>query len=226
MAAASGALVAAPAHADSAADGSAARSPGVISGNVAQLPVHLPVNACGNTVSVVGLLNPAAGNTCTAAGASAGARGGSDDAVPDGAAGGAPGTSEARSETKGSPGVLSGNGLQLPVDLPVQASGNTVNVVGVLNPAIGNTATTGTGDRPELPGSPDRPETPEPRPTSPPRQHPVTEPAAAAPVASRQPVMTLAHTGADLTAPGVLGSAALILGGAALYRRFRPGAQR
>lgn len=39
-------------------------SPGVASGNVVQAPVHVPVNACGNTVSVVGLLNPAFGNTC------------------------------------------------------------------------------------------------------------------------------------------------------------------
>lgn len=44
--------------------GSAAQSPGIGSGNVVQIPVNAPVNACGNTVSVVGLLNPAAGNTC------------------------------------------------------------------------------------------------------------------------------------------------------------------
>src|SRR6188472_267838 len=53
-----------PAHADSAANGVAAGSPGLISGNGVQLPVHLPVNLCGNTVDVVGVLNPAAGNTC------------------------------------------------------------------------------------------------------------------------------------------------------------------
>ncbi|MDX3803790.1 chaplin, partial [Streptomyces sp. AK04-3B] len=53
-----------PAHADSAANGVAAGSPGLISGNGVQLPVHLPVNLCGNTVNVVGVLNPAAGNTC------------------------------------------------------------------------------------------------------------------------------------------------------------------
>ncbi|GAA3291047.1 hypothetical protein GCM10020295_06880 [Streptomyces cinereospinus] len=39
-------------------------SPGVISGNTVQLPVHVPVNVCGNTVNVVGLLDPAAGNRC------------------------------------------------------------------------------------------------------------------------------------------------------------------
>lgn len=52
------------AAADSGAQGAAAQSPGVLSGNVIQAPVHVPVNACGNTISVIGLLNPAFGNTC------------------------------------------------------------------------------------------------------------------------------------------------------------------
>ncbi|MGC5411996.1 chaplin, partial [Streptomyces sp. DT225] len=52
------------AHADAGAAGGASNSPGVISGNSVQIPVHVPVNVCGNSVSVVGLLNPAAGNAC------------------------------------------------------------------------------------------------------------------------------------------------------------------
>ncbi|MFF9409281.1 chaplin ChpH [Streptomyces anandii] len=52
------------AAADSGAQGAAVHSPGVISGNVVQVPVHVPVNVCGNTISVIGLLNPAFGNTC------------------------------------------------------------------------------------------------------------------------------------------------------------------
>ncbi|MFI9583061.1 chaplin [Streptomyces sp. NPDC052236] len=52
------------AHADSNAEGGAAGSPGVLTGNVAQVPVDVPVIACGNTVNVVGLLNPAMGNSC------------------------------------------------------------------------------------------------------------------------------------------------------------------
>src|SRR5690349_9121520 len=52
------------AAADSGAHGAAAHSPGVLSGNVLQVPVHVPVNVCGNTVNVIGLLNPAFGNTC------------------------------------------------------------------------------------------------------------------------------------------------------------------
>ncbi|MDO0927655.1 chaplin [Streptomyces sp. TG1A-8] len=50
--------------ADAGAEGAAVGSPGVLSGNVVQVPVHIPVNVCGNTVNVVGLLNPAAGNVC------------------------------------------------------------------------------------------------------------------------------------------------------------------
>ncbi|MEW2577211.1 chaplin [Streptomyces syringium] len=46
------------------ANGNAQNSPGIASGNVVQVPVKVPVNLCGNTVSVVGLFNPAAGNVC------------------------------------------------------------------------------------------------------------------------------------------------------------------
>ncbi|AXG82062.1 chaplin [Streptomyces paludis] len=52
------------AAADAGAGATAVGSPGVLSGNVLQVPVHLPVNLCGNSIDVVGLLNPAFGNTC------------------------------------------------------------------------------------------------------------------------------------------------------------------
>lgn len=45
-----------------AANGAATNSPGVISGNTAQVPVHVPVNFSGNTINVGGVLNPAFGN--------------------------------------------------------------------------------------------------------------------------------------------------------------------
>lgn len=56
--------MAAPAFADAGAEGAAIGSPGVLSGNVVQVPVHIPVNVCGNTVNVIALLNPAFGNKC------------------------------------------------------------------------------------------------------------------------------------------------------------------
>ncbi|WP_338695060.1 chaplin [Streptomyces sp. Q6] len=44
------------------ADGKAVKSPGVGSGNLIQAPIHIPVNAVGNTATVIGALNPTFGN--------------------------------------------------------------------------------------------------------------------------------------------------------------------
>ncbi|WP_447038300.1 chaplin [Streptomyces sp. DSM 118878] len=50
--------------ADAGTEGIATKSPGALSGNVVQAPIHIPVNVCGNTVNAGGLLNPAFGNKC------------------------------------------------------------------------------------------------------------------------------------------------------------------
>ncbi|MCX4808013.1 chaplin [Streptomyces sp. NPDC058682] len=52
------------ASADANAEGFAVGSPGVLSGNVVQIPIHIPINLCGNSINVIGALNPAAGNVC------------------------------------------------------------------------------------------------------------------------------------------------------------------
>ncbi|MFE1440311.1 chaplin family protein [Streptomyces sp. NPDC058739] len=206
--AASGAMAAAgAAHADSAADGTTAGSPGAVSGNSIQLPVHIPVNACGNTVNVVGLLNPAVGNACANT---------SGPAHPDGPPPGA----AAGGETEGSPGVISGNGVQLPVELPVNLSGNSLNAVGIGNPALGNESVNTPG-RPQPPVKPEQPVEPE-RPTEaerprPPRSHRGTPPAPEHDTAGNS---ALAHTGTDATLPAAA-AGALLLGGLALHRGFR-----
>ncbi|GAA1909855.1 chaplin [Streptantibioticus ferralitis] len=46
------------------AAGFAVGSPGILSGDVVQVPVNIPINVCGNTFNAVGLLNPAIGNVC------------------------------------------------------------------------------------------------------------------------------------------------------------------
>ncbi|MBO8185664.1 chaplin family protein [Streptomyces spirodelae] len=129
MAAAGGllAMSGGTAFADSGAHGGSANSPGVLSGNTVQAPVNVTVNVCGNTVNVVGVLNPASGNGC-----GNGSRGG-DGPSPQGGHG-----AHAGGSAHGSPGVGSGNTAQVPVDVPVNACGNTVDVVGALNPAHGN----------------------------------------------------------------------------------------
>ncbi|WP_107499162.1 chaplin [Streptomyces uncialis] len=56
--------IAAPAVADAGATGAAIGSPGVLSGNVVQVPIHIPVNVCGNSINIIALLNPSFGNVC------------------------------------------------------------------------------------------------------------------------------------------------------------------
>ncbi|MFJ2777237.1 MULTISPECIES: chaplin [unclassified Kitasatospora] len=158
--AAGGVLASAAGYAYAGADaqGVAAGSPGVASGNSVQVPIEVPINACGNTVDVIGLLNPAYGNHCAnvsghPGGAGSGHAGsgtaGSGNAGSGHAGSGSAGAGQASSgqtasgasasgTAAGSPGVLSGNSVQAPVDIPVNACGNTVDVVGVGNPAFGN----------------------------------------------------------------------------------------
>ncbi|MFF4505196.1 chaplin family protein [Streptomyces sp. NPDC001401] len=214
-----------PAYAAAAADGATADSAGVTSGNTAQLPVHLPANVCGNTANVVGLLNPAAGNSCSNKGA-----------VGKHAADG----SAAHGSGEDSPGVISGDTVQLPVHLPVNASGNTGNVVGADDVAADDESTNNSG------GHACSCSKPEPKPTVPAQVHPqpVTVPAKvhpqpaavppkahpqsapAQPAAPRKAVASLADTGTDQTLPAAVASAALVLGGAAIRRRFRAGPVR
>ncbi|MGC9501481.1 chaplin family protein [Streptomyces sp. WG7] len=142
MAAATGVFAAAggTAHADSGAYGSSSGSPGVLSGNTVQAPVHVPVNVCGNTVDVIGVLNPAMGNSCANQG------GGTSDGYGD--SGGRPGSdggSHADGHATDSPGVASGNHVEAPIHVPVNVCGNSVDVVGALNPATGNDCGNGGG---------------------------------------------------------------------------------
>ncbi|MGC0423406.1 chaplin [Embleya sp. AB8] len=52
------------ASATSEAEGAAVDSPGVVSGNNIQVPLHVPINLCGNSIDIVGILNPTFGNFC------------------------------------------------------------------------------------------------------------------------------------------------------------------
>ncbi|MEV0491570.1 chaplin [Streptomyces atratus] len=246
MAAAGGvlALSGGYAHADAGAADDVSNSPGVLSGNSVEIPIDVPVNVCGNSVSVVGLLNPAAGNACgNGSGNSASGRHGSG-AQASGAqasgrhaaagrgmgdltreyragtgkhrAGGNESVSGATAEghAKGSPGVLSGNTIQVPVDVPVNACGNSVTVGGLLSHATGTTCendadvSTPPVDVPVTPLTPLTPEKPG---VPAPRAVPNT------------PAPQLAHTGADGLDPLVPAGAGLLLAGAGtvLYRRSR-----
>ncbi|MFC5721445.1 chaplin [Streptomyces gamaensis] len=64
--AAGGAVMGSAGSAVAAADaeGMVAGSPGILSGDAIQVPIHLPLNLCGNSIDIIGLLNPTFGNTC------------------------------------------------------------------------------------------------------------------------------------------------------------------
>ncbi|MEH0406124.1 chaplin [[Kitasatospora] papulosa] len=245
MAAASGILTAAGgyAHADASADGVAANSPGVGSGNAVQVPVHVPVNLCGNTVNVIALLNPAFGNSCANVSSHEGHGAAQDDAYGDEhgqAQGGGHKGSGASADGKavGSPGVLSGNLVQAPVEVPVNACGNSVDVVGLLNPAFGNDCVNDSGDHPghppvKPPVEPpteepptvtpptEEPPTEEPPTVTPPTEEPPTEEPPAGNPGPNTPDTQLAQTGSAGMGLAAGASAGLLLGGAVLMRRTR-----
>ncbi|MFG2787642.1 chaplin family protein [Streptomyces sp. NPDC048419] len=250
VAAATGVLAAAGgyAHADSGASGSSSNSPGILSGNTVQVPVHVPVNVCGNTVDVVGILNPAMGNSCANEGGGSGSSG-------------SHGGSHARGHTSDSPGVGSGNHVQVPIDVPVNVCGNGVNVVGVGNAAKDNDCFNGGSGgghktppgHPGHPGSPGHPGHPchpghpghpshPGTPSTPPQTGGSTPggstPGTSAPGGSTQVNLPgtqtvtqpkggaqLAHTGSDLPIGVVLPvGAGALLAGAVMYRKARASA--
>lgn len=48
------------------------------------------------------------------------------------------GGASAKAAAVGSPGVASGNVIQVPISVPINLCGNTVDIIALLNPAIGN----------------------------------------------------------------------------------------
>jgi hypothetical protein len=114
--------------------------------------------------------------------------------------------SDSNGTASGSPGLLSGNSVSVPVDVPVNVCGNTVDGVGALNPASGNTC--GNGARP--------PATTPPATPAPTKQRDLPPAPQAAPVHE-----DLAETGLGGKETGAAAAAAvaLLLGGAVLYRR-------
>ncbi|MFF7307655.1 chaplin family protein [Streptomyces sp. NPDC008137] len=220
-------LYGSPALADADASGVAKDSPGVASGNSVQVPVHVPVNLCGNTVNGLAALNKAIGNSCK-----------NTSHKPkhhDGGAG-----ADASAVTKGSPGVLSGNNVQAPVDLPLNACGNSVDGGAALNSTYGNDCeneSSGGGyghdhghDTPSTDEekTPPAKEVPTPDEDEPTGSTPDTEDSSVTEEAEVEegPLPQLAETGSEALAAASAASAALIVGGVMMYRRGRTSSSR
>ncbi|WP_371236303.1 chaplin family protein [Streptomyces pimonensis] len=210
------------------ATGTAEGSPGVLSGNNVQAPVHAPVNACGNGVHVVGAFNETADNTCVNGShdrAEKSADGSHGETSHGGSSHGDSGGAHATGTAEGSPGVLSGNNVQVPVHLPVNACGNNVGVISLLNGVHGNTCVNdgGYGDGKEE--EPEKETPPPPTEVKTPPTHEVEKPPAEeAEVPGNPP--HLAETGSDGMFAASAAGAVLITGGAMLYRRSRLASRR
>jgi hypothetical protein len=253
------------AQADTAASGATAGSPGVLSGNLIQIPVSIPVNVCGNSISVVGILDSATGNTCTNSGSAGSTANGSATRSPGvgsgnlieipvsipvnvcgnsvsgvgvgdsasnnhcsngGSSNGGSG-STANGGSSNSPGVGSGNTVQAPVSVPVNACGNDVSVIGILDSATGNTCVNGGGTTPTPPSHPTPPCGCHPTPVTPPKTTPPSHPAPRHHVRRSAPASQtwtssgqLAETGSGVShAVAPLGAS--VLGGSGLILRKR-----
>ncbi|WP_318656388.1 chaplin [Streptomyces canus] len=200
--------------ADSQANGAAVDSPGVVSGNDVQVPVEAPLNLCGNTVDVVAALDPAFGNDCAAR---------DEGAEDDSSYGsGQDHDEDADGGTEGSPGVGSGNDVRVPVEVPLNACGDSAGLAIVLNPAFGNSCAEETPD-----GYGDTPATTPPS-TPPPGGKSTPPPADGGHVTPHTGVdrPALAETGSEALLGASAASAALVAAGAVLYRRSRAASRR
>ncbi|MEV0369265.1 chaplin [Streptomyces sp. NPDC050636] len=200
--------------ADTGAEGAAVGSPGVVSGNLIQVPIHIPVNVCGNTGNLVGVLNPAFGNKCANVGGHHHGHG--------------KGRPLAKGVAAKSPGVLSGNLAQFPVHVPVNACGNSVDVIGALNPAAGNDCVNVEPHARHHHHS-QKHHKPQQRPDKPSHHHRAMVPPVKTPKVGHHPQHDaasparpeLARTGAEKLGLAIPASAGLMLGGILLYRRGR-----
>ncbi|MFD3483703.1 chaplin [Streptomyces sp. NPDC058665] len=144
------------------------------------------------------------------------------------------GGSSASGATANSPGLLSGNLVQAPLDIPLNICGNSVDLVGVLNPAFGNACVNGSDvappKTPHHPGEPIDPRNPPRPPAEPPvvpDNHVPMIPEQPRPVEEGDFVDQLATTGSNtnLLASAAMSTGLLISGGI-LYRRSRTAARR
>lgn len=101
--------------------GAASDSPGAISGNVGSVAANVPVQACGLAGGALAADVTAHGNECVDDGTHALAKGFASD----------------------SPGLVSGNVLQLAADVPVQACGDSIGLLAFGTAANGNQCVNG-----------------------------------------------------------------------------------
>jgi hypothetical protein len=119
--------------------------------------------------------------------------------------------SDASGTASGSPGLLSGNSVSVPVEAPVNVCGNSVDGAAALNPAFGNACANGEAPQATKPPTVQTPAAPAPQ--APPRQRAVP------PQPAPQEVLAETGFGGGELSAAAAAATALLMGGALLYRR-------
>ncbi|WP_409472021.1 chaplin [Streptomyces sp. HC307] len=214
------------------AAGAAEEASGVLTGNSLKVPVKVPLDLCGKTVDAVAALNDAFGNVCgntsdkkavkkKATMSSESAYDASGDDSTD---------VYATQVAKDASGVLTGNDLEVPVEVPVKACGISGDVLAALDQVAGNPCSYGDGGY-------DTDEVTTPKPSEPPT---LSTPTPRAPRAEETPRARqmppaevelgesgqLAETGGGALMAASAASAALLAGGVLVYRRARATSHR
>jgi hypothetical protein len=104
------------ASADATASATTTGDSGILSGNAIPIALNIPINACGDAVSILGGAL-ASGNSCVNQGG---------------------GSAGATATTTGDLGLLSGNAIPITVNAPINACGDAVSILG-LSSASNNT---------------------------------------------------------------------------------------
>lgn len=99
------------ASADTTASGTTTGNSGILAGNAIPIAVNIPINACGDAVSLLGSAT-ADNNSC--------ANGG-----------GGGGNTNAAASTTDNHGLLSGNAIPIAVNAPINACGDAVAILGI-----------------------------------------------------------------------------------------------
>lgn len=99
------------ASADATASGTTTGSGGILSGNAIPISINIPINACGDAVGILGGTSASTGNSCVNTGGGLGA--------------------SATGTATDDPGILSGNVIPIALNVPINACGDAVSILGV-----------------------------------------------------------------------------------------------
>lgn len=199
--------------ADSGANSAVQGAPGVLSGTTVEAPVDVPVNACGNSVDVIAALSPAFGSQCgTDTASPRGREAPSQDRAVRGHEGSPGGRAETPAHRGGNSGGSGAYGERPDSQPPTRLSTTARD----LPPTHPDAAAPGMPPVAPPGMSPGRRR--ETRPAIPPTRPPHQASAPSAGTPSTKP-LTLPETGSEGVFAASAGGAALIVGGAMVYRR-------